>query len=176
MHPEQQRAEGYLHRKGTQAPVATLREAAAETFRMLEAALEPVSAEVAEAAPEPGAWSPAEVVHHLVLSHRPAVGQLRSAIDGKDPGEAIPAHLQDADIAPWPAPLEDLKGVHADFLAQLERADEATSLEPKVPVAMVIKIDGEPVEWIAHFDWKAFTAGVRVHTLEHLRQLGRILG
>ncbi len=179
LHPDQQRALSYLERKGTALSAAEVRRALAETFRALEEVLVPLSAGVVGRSPGAGQWSVAAVVDHLIASHRPAVEQLRRLLQGENPGAAIPAHLRTTTPARWSDLLAGLQRVHSDFLSVLDgvgEADSAASLEPKVPVAMVIKMDGEPVEWIADLDWKAYVAGVRVHILEHQQQVARILG
>src|SRR6185295_283969 len=107
LHPEQLRALDYLKRKGTEAPVDELRRQIAGTFLKIEKAIDAVPASLREASPGPGRWSVHEILDHLVESHRPALGQLRSLLEGRSPGSrespAIPASLQSADplSRPW---------------------------------------------------------------------------
>jgi hypothetical protein len=99
LRPEQQRALDYARRRGTDAPVAAIRERVAATFETLDALIETIAPEVARVQRATSAWSIQEFVDHLVESDRPAIEQLARLLGGHDVGEPIPASLQS------PAPL-----------------------------------------------------------------------
>ena len=174
MHEEQRRALDYLARKGTHAPVERLRAQVREAFATIESAFDAVGADDRERAPAPGKWSPHEILDHLVLSHAPAVAQFESLLAGIAPaGDAVRADLHRDERPSWDELRGELSAIHRRFESLLDKADDDVSLEAKAPVVMVIKIDGAPKHWIEHFDWKAFVQTIRVHTLEHHRQLLR---
>jgi hypothetical protein len=172
MHAEQQRALDYLARKGTAAPVETLRSQLRHAFAAIEEALDGIDAANRENAPAAGKWSPHEILDHLVLSHAPAMSQFASLLAGVTPeGVAIPAGLHRDERPEWDASRAELGDVHRQFLTLMDGATDAHSLEPKAVVEMVVKVDGAPVHWNEPLDWKAFIQAVRVHTLEHVQQL-----
>jgi len=181
LRPEQETALRYLREKGTEAPLASLRERVAKTFAQLEAQLAGLPVEVVRRRPAPGRWSVHEIVDHLVESHRPSVDQLRDLLRGERPaGGPVPVSLLSADPLghPWPGLLRELSEVHREILALLDGASDATPLTAKAPVAMVVKVREEdgtltPVEWTADFDWKALVLILRAHTLEHVGQIER---
>lgn len=179
LRPEQLRALDYLRRKGTLATPARLREQMAAAFAELEAVLADVPVELRSVRPSPTRWSVQEVLYHLILSHRPAVEQLRSLVAGIRPASpAIPPSLQSehATERAWDALCAELRAVHRDFEDALARAGDATSLEVTAPVALVVKVateqDGQaPVTWEHECDWKAYAQSFRVHTIEHRGQI-----
>ncbi|MBZ0114619.1 MAG: hypothetical protein K8J08_19305 [Thermoanaerobaculia bacterium] len=181
MRPEQIRALAYLERKGTKAPVETVLREVAGAFDLLERRLDTLSALPTSRRPNAKSWSLLEIVDHLIASHRPAVDQLRSALDGADPGPEIPAGLQSAMLSPkgWLEHVSTLRAVHRDFLAELTRgSDDAQASE--IPVVMVVKTENpdgssDAIEWIERLHWKAFAIGAKVHTLEHLAQIERTI-
>jgi DinB superfamily len=181
LRPEQEAALRYAREKGTEAPLASIRERLSKTFAQLEALLGALPEEAVRRRPAADRWSVQAVVDHLIESHRPAVDQLRSLLLGKRPGEGpIPASLLSADPLgpPWPEALQRLMDVHRGLLAVLDRASDETPLSVRAPVVMVVKVrqeDGSlaPVEWIEDFDWKAYAILLRAHTLEHLAQIER---
>lgn len=176
MHPEQQRALDYLHQKGTLAAADHLRKRTSEAFAVAEAAFDAVPAERRERSPAPGKWSPHEILDHLVLSHGPAVPQLESVLRGDDPaGDAIPANLHRDERPPWEELRAELGRIHAAFLALLAPVSDDRPLTGRAPLVMVVKVDGQPVEWEERLDWKAFVLVFRLHTLEHQAQLERTL-
>ena len=183
LRPEQDQALGYARRQGTEASLESIRSRMKRTFRELEEVLTAVPVDRAFLRPGPGRWSVHEVVDHLVVSHRLAIGELGSLIAGVSPSSGpIPAGLVSDDpfARPWPEVLEDLERVHADLLEALTAADDAVPLDARAPVVMVVKCataDGgvEPVEWVDSFDWKAYAILLRAHTLEHLHQVQRTL-
>ncbi len=181
LRPEQEIALRYLREKGTEAPLASIRERAAKTFAQLEAQLAALPEESVRLRPAPGRWSVQEIVDHLVESHRPAVDQLRDLLRGERPaGGPVPPSLLSADPLghAWPGLLQELAEVHRSILALLDGATDETPLTAKVPVAMVVKVREEdgtltPVEWTADFDWKALVVLLRAHSLEHVAQIER---
>lgn len=184
LRPEQQQAVDYARRAGTEKPLDSIRSRMKATFAEMEAALAQVDEEAARRRPAPDAWSVQEVADHLVESHRPAVSELETMIGGSSPdGEPIPAGLQSADpmAPPWAETRAALAKVHADLLAALDRVGDDTPLSARAKIVMVVKCaddDGElrPVHWVQAFDWKAYAIFLRAHTLEHLKQVRRILG
>ena len=103
LRPEQLRALDYLRRKGTEASPARLREQVAVAFAELEALLAETPAPLRAVRPSPTRWSVQEVLDHLVLSHRPAVEQLRSLVAGARPASpAIPPSLHSEHAAERP--------------------------------------------------------------------------
>lgn len=183
LRPEQEAALRYAREKGTEAPVASIRERMTGTFAQLEALLAALPEDQVRLRPAPGRWSVHEIVDHLVESHRPAIDELRELVRGHWPeGGPIPANLLSADPLgrPWPSLVRELSGVHRTLLAILDGASEETPLTARAPVVMVVKVreeDGSqtPVEWIEDFDWKAFAILLRAHTLEHVGQIERTL-
>jgi AraC-like DNA-binding protein len=174
--PEQQRAVDYLAAKGTHAPLERLRQQVRDAFASVEQSFDGVAPERRGSAPE-GKWSPHQILNHLVLSHGPAVPQFATLLSGVSVTEdAIPADLQTARLPAWSELRAQLGVIHGQFLRLLDEATGDTPLEAKVPVVMVIKAGGVPVHWIEHIDWKAFIQAIRMHTLEHERQLQRALG
>ena len=133
-------------------------------------------------APAPGRWSVHEVVDHLVVSHQPAVEQLRLLIGGTRPAEVIPPGLQSERPLerPWEELVAALRAIHRDFVATVAAAPQDLSLELQAPVAMVVKVRDEagglvPLTWQHELDWKAFAQVFRSHTLEHRAQIARNL-
>lgn len=183
LRPEQEAAVRYAREKGTQAPLADIRGRMAGTFARIEGLLASLPEEVVRVRPAPGRWCVQEVVDHLIESHRPAAGQLRSLVRGVRPeGGPVPAGLQSSDPLgfAWPDLLRQLSEVHRELLAAVDSASEDTPLEAKAPVLLVVKVKEEdgrtvPVEWVQDFDWKAFAILFRAHTLEHVGQIERTL-
>jgi hypothetical protein len=183
LRPEQERALEYIRRKGTEGPLPELHERVAKTLGDLEALLDGIGEDEARRKPTPDRWCVQEIVDHLVESHRPAVAEIRALLRGERPaGGPIPASLLSTDPMgrSWPDLVQQLKEVHADFLAALATASDESPGEARAPVVLVIKAeepDGRvvPVEWIGELDWKAYAATLRVHTIEHQGQIERTL-
>ncbi|MEM9291614.1 MAG: DinB family protein [Acidobacteriota bacterium] len=181
-YPEQQRALSYLRRKGTELTTKALAHRLEGSLDALEQSLGALSDEQARRSPGEG-WCLQEVTDHLTLSHRPVVDQLSTLLEGRSPeGGAVPAHLISPQplATPWPAALEALREVHQDLRKLLSRASDEISQEATAPVVMVVRCEVSPgvwetVEWEEQLDWKALVAGIRVHNLEHLGQIGRIV-
>lgn len=183
LRPEQEATLAYARRRGTEAPVAAIAERLRRTFGELDALLDTVPEALAARSPAPGSWSVREVADHLVVSHRRATAQLRDLLAGRSPADGpIPAGLQSPapQATRWPELADELERVHADFLRAVESASDATPLDARAPVVMVVKCarpDGslEPVHWVESFDWKAFAILFRMHAHEHLGQIRRVL-
>jgi hypothetical protein len=180
--PERTAALDYLRRKGTDAPASRLLAGLRATFQRFEQTIDRVPDGVCARRPQPAAWSVHEVVDHLVETHRPAAIELRTLCAGASPdGPPIPARLTSP--APlsrdWRTLVNELKGVHADILAIVQRAGDTASLEPTAAFVMVVKVTGESgpevLEWIDRLDWKAYAQALRLHTHEHAAQVERTL-
>ena len=180
--PEQIRALAYVRKRGTDAPVDSIRERVAATYAELDALVEGIAAPLALQVRNTSEWSIQEVVDHLVESDRPAVDQLGQLLRRQSSGEPIPASLQsqhprDLD---WDTLRERLRTVHENLLALLANASDDIPLSATAAVQMVVKCaDAEgnlrPVSWIEHFDWKAFAILLHAHNREHIAQVQRIL-
>lgn len=176
LHPQQIAALDYLRRKGTDTPVPQLHQHVAKTFQDFEAYLDAIPPALRSARPSPQAWSAHEVIDHLVVSHRPAVEQLRDLAAGKRPATPpIAASLQSENPfqRSWEELVAGLREIHRAYLAAIEGAPENPAVT--TPVVMVIKIDDVPVTWEAELDWKAYAQAFRVHTVEHKAQIERTL-
>ncbi len=172
--PEQQRALDYLEKKGTLAPADVLRAQLQKAFAAVEQLFDTVTAERRFIAPAPGKWSPHEILDHLVLSHGPAIPQFASLLAGEEPeGVAVPADLHRDERPSWDELRTELASIHRQFLELIATATDDHSLDPKALVEFVVKVDGEPLHWHERLDWKAFIQAIRVHTIEHHKQLER---
>lgn len=180
--PEQIRALAYVRKRGTDAPVASIRERVAATYAEIEALVDGISATVALESRSASEWSIQEVVDHLVESDRPAVEQLGQLLSSQSSGEPIPASLQSPhprDLE-WDALRERFRTVHENILALLATATDDVPLNATAAVQMVVKCAGpdgalRPVSWVEHFDWKAFSLLLHAHNREHIAQVQRIL-
>ena len=183
--PEQQRAVDYVASRGS-APVKSVRRRIAAGFDAVETRIVDLPEPVARRRPSGGGWSVLEVVDHLIESHRPALPQLETVLEGQDVAEAIPAGLQSPDpyVVPWARLVGQLGDLHAAFLSMFDRADAdadaAADNAATAPVLMVVKArqtDGTeaPVEWLERFTWKPFALAIGLHTWEHASQIDRIL-
>lgn len=183
MRPEQTRAIEYLRDRGTRAPLAEIRKGVADAFAAFEAAVAGVRTEEARLRPFPGEWTVHEVVDHLVETHRPSVAELRDLLAGRSPaGPPIPAGLQSAAplARPWDGLCGGLRALHAEALGVLDGAHEHTPLTARAPLVMVINVpepDGRrvPLHWEEALDWKAYAIVFRLHVLDHLGQVRRLL-
>ncbi len=178
--PEQERALNYLRRKGTEASVDAVRTSAERAFRRLESQLDDIPAKTASVRPPQGGWCVHEVVEHLLVSHRPALEQLRAFLDGRPPGDAVPAGLVSDDpfAKSWDVLVAELKEMNRDFSGTLAGISDDFSTDLRADVVMLVKAtepDGsvKVLEWVQGFDWKAFVTALKVHTLEHVAQIER---
>jgi len=186
LNPEEQaraRAREYFATSGTQAPPAQIHERVAAAFSALDAALTGVSAAEASRQPLAGEWSVQEVVDHLLETHRPGIDELRCLLAGQRPsGEPIPAALQSKAprLRPWPWLLAELRHVHSTILDLLATASADTPLDVRAPIVMVVNVggpDGEvvPLHWVEDLDWKAYAIVWRLHAIDHLKQIKKVL-
>lgn len=182
LYPEQERALAYARRRGSDAPLADIRERVAATYALFEERVAEIPAEIARRRPAPGSWSVQEVVDHLVESDRPAADQLASLLAGREVPEPIPAGLRSADALAldWDELRARFREVHRRVLDLLDGASDDLPQGATAPVVMVVKCaqpDGslEPVDWIERFDWKAFAILIHAHNREHIDQVERAL-
>jgi hypothetical protein len=182
LRPEQQRALDYVRRRGSEAPVAEIRERVAATYDTLDGLVATIPPNLAREHRSTSAWSIQEVVDHLVESDRPAVEQLAQLLAGQSVDDAIPASLQSA--APlakdWDDLRAQLRGIHRDLVSMLAALSGNEPTTATAPVQMVVKCAGpdgtlEPVAWLERFDWKAFAILLHAHNREHIAQIQRIL-
>ena len=182
MPPEQVKAKAYLLEKGTQAPVAQIRERVAEAFVAMDALLDGVTEEQARRAPGVGEWSVHEILDHLVETHPLALAEMRALLENRhSPVSPIPAGLQSA--APmarrWDDLRAELRRIHGEVLDVLAAAPDRPT-EARAPVIMVINTRGADgkmmaLHWDEPCDWKACAVIFRLHELDHLSQTRRIL-
>ena len=182
MPPEHAKAKAYLLEKGTQAPVAQIRERVADAFAALDTLLAGVTESQARRAPGGGEWSVHEILDHLVETHPRALEEMRALLENRhSPVSPIPAGLQSAD--PTARRWDDLRGelrrLHADVLDVLAKAPDRMT-EVRAPIIMVIntrRADGAvtPMQWIEECDWKACAIIFRLHELDHLSQARKTL-
>ena len=177
---EARRALAYLARKAKR-DLASIEREVASTFAEIEDRLENLNPKLVQVHPVEGGWSVLEVVDHLVESHRPSLRQIEAVLVGQSPGDAVPAHLRSvgSQTLSWDRRLADLKEVHRGVLKCLDGA-VSDDVAIKIPIVMVLKVDVEGsgtqiVEWVEELEWKAFVVGIRVHTLEHLAQIERLV-
>jgi DinB superfamily len=179
----QQRAREYFRSKSALAPSA-IRAQIVAAFDALDAVL--ISAPPGHVArrPEPGAWSIAEVVDHLVETYRPGVDELRCLLAGqRPPGPPIPAALQSKAprLRPWPWLLDELRRAHHDVVELLDGVPPDFDTPARVELVMVVNVasaDGgiRPLHWIEEIDWKAYAmASWRLHAIDHMKQVRKVL-
>ncbi|MGH9380369.1 MAG: DinB family protein [Thermoanaerobaculia bacterium] len=180
--PEQERALGYIRRRGTEAPLAEIRSRVADAYREIEMLVAPVEAALARRRPVPSSWSVHEIVDHLVESERPAAWQLAQLLAGRLVDDPIPAGLQSPQPfeVEWQTLLERFRGAHERILELLGSASDDLSLTPTAPVELVVKCaspDGtlRPVHWFERLDWKAYAVVIPMHNREHVGQIQRAL-
>jgi hypothetical protein len=177
------RAREYFATNGTQASAAQIHERVSAAFASLDAALTGVSAAEAVRRPIPGEWSAQEIVDHLLETHRPGVDELRCLLAGqRPPGDAIPAALQSKAplLRPWSWLLEELRRVHGLILDLLAGAPADTPTTARGPIVMVVNVPGPdntvtPLHWVEDLDWKAYAIVWRLHAIDHLKQLKKVL-
>ena len=182
MPPEQVKAKTYLLEKGTQAPVAQIRERVAEAFAAMDALLEGVTEAQARRAPGGGEWSVHEILDHLVETHPLALEEMRALIENRhSPVSPIPAGLQSGNPAArgWDDLRGELRRLHGEVLDVLAKAPDRMTAA-RAPIIMVIntrQADGsvKAMEWVEECDWKACAIIFRLHELDHLGQARRAL-
>ncbi|HEU4440255.1 MAG TPA: DinB family protein [Methylomirabilota bacterium] len=179
---EQVKARAYLKDRGTDAPIAQIRERVADAFATMDALLESVDEARAARAPGGGEWSVHEVVDHLVETHPRALEEMRALMDDRhSPVSPIPAGLQSAHPTArrWDDLRRSLRRVHREVLDTLAAAPDRPTAA-RAPVIMVINVrdaDGtvKPLHWTEQCDWKACAAIFRLHEMDHLTQIRRTL-
>jgi hypothetical protein len=182
MPPEQVKAKAYLREKGTDAPLAQIRERVADAFTTMEAVLDSITESQAGQPPGGGEWSVHEVVDHLVETHPRALEEMRALMDNRhSPVSPIPAGLQSARpmARRWDDLRASLRRLHHDVLETLDRATDRPT-EARAPIIMVINVrqaDGtvKPLHWTEPCDWKACAVIFRLHELDHLTQIRKAL-
>jgi len=182
MPPEQVKAKAYLRDKGTEAPVAQIRERVGEAFAAMDELLDSVSEARASQRREDGEWCVHEVLDHLVETHPLALEEMRAVMANRhSPVSPIPAGLQSA--SPMSRSWDDMRGVlrrlHAEVLDVLAGASDRPT-EARAPIIMVINVrqaDGsvKPLHWIEHCDWKACAVIFRLHEMDHMTQIRKAL-
>jgi hypothetical protein len=180
--PEQLRALAYAKKRGSDAPLASIRSRVAATYAEFETLVDALPAATAREHRSTSAWSIQEVVDHLVESERPAVRQLSRLLAGQSVAEPIPASLQSRRplAHDWATLRSQFRTVHEDILAVLAQASDAIPFSATAAVQMVVKCadpDGvmRPVSWVEHLDWKAYAILLHAHNREHMAQVQRIL-
>jgi DinB superfamily len=180
--PEQIKALAYARKRGTDAPVDSIRERLTATYAELESLVDGIAAPAAQQSRARGEWALQEVVDHLVESDRPAAGQLERLLGGHSSDEPIAASLQSQSplSLDWDALRDQFRAVHAKLLGLLTTATDDIPLSATAPVQMVVKCADDagvlrPVSWVEHFDWKAYSILLHAHSREHIAQMRRIL-
>jgi hypothetical protein len=182
MPPEQVKAKAYLREKGTDAPLAQIRERVADAFTTMEAVLDSITESQAGQPPGGGEWSVHEVVDHLVETHPRALEEMRALMDDRhSPVSPIPAGLQSARpmARGWDDLRASLRRLHREVIAVLDAAADRLT-EARAPVIMVINVRQaggavKPLHWTELCDWKACAVIFRLHELDHLTQIRRTL-
>jgi DinB family protein len=182
--PEQLRAREYFEQKGTRLTAAAIRERVATALTAFEDALASVDEAEARRRAWPGEWCVQEVVDHLIVSHRPSIGELRDLLEGRRPATGpVAAGLQSTAPmqARWPDLVGELRALHREALDVLAGAPEGPVGPARAPIVMVVnarQADGTqaPVHWIEDLDWKAYAAtAFRLHALDHRSQVTKTL-
>ena len=182
MPPEHAKAKAYLLEKGTQSPVAQIRERVADAFAALDGLLDGVAESQVRRPPGAGEWSVHEILDHLVVTHPLALEEMRALMDDRhSPVSPIPAGLQSPDPAArrWDDLRGELRRLHAEVLDVLANARDRTTAV-RAPIIMVINTrqpDGtvKAMQWVEECDWKACAIIFRLHELDHLGQARRTL-
>ncbi|HEV8583164.1 MAG TPA: DinB family protein [Thermoanaerobaculia bacterium] len=180
--PEQERALGYIRKRGTEAALEAIRGKVAGTYAEFEALVETIPAAVAAEHRSTSGWSIHEVVDHLVQSDGPAVHQLAQLLAGQSLDTPIPASLQSPNPfeLDWDTLRREFRRIHQDILGLLTAASDDVPITATAPVQMVVKCAGPDgsltaVSWVERFDWKAYAILLHAHNREHIAQVNRIL-
>jgi hypothetical protein len=178
----QAKAREYFRTRGTLADVPGIRAQIHAAFSAFEAAIEPLAAGPAARRALEGEWSVHEVVDHLVESHRAGLDELWCLLAGqRPPGDPIPAGLQSRTpwARPWPWLTRELRALHRDLLAALDGVAPDFTTEARVALVMVVNVEDAgrrvPFAWVEDVDWKAYAIVFRLHALDHLNQVRKVL-
>lgn len=180
---ERQKAREYLRTRGTLVPAPQLRERVGAAFDAFESLVGPVSAELAAHRALPGEWTIHEVVDHLLESERAGLDELRCLLAGRrPPGAPIPAGLQSKDplSRPWPWLTRELGQVHRDIVEALDGVAPEFTTPARAPLVMVVNVRDAgggpvPLHWVEDLDWKAYTIVFRLHAIDHMNQIKKVL-
>jgi hypothetical protein len=182
LRPEQIKAIEYLRERGTLLSASRIAERVGAAFQALDGVLAEISDEEARRRSPQGEWTVQDVVDHLVETHRASLDELRDLLAGRrPPGGPIPAGLQSSEPMThrFQDLVEELRGLHLRILEVLHRAPDQLT-DARAPVVMVINVrdpDGteRPLHWIEEVDWKAYAIIFRLHEVDHLNQVKKIL-
>ncbi|HEY7296012.1 MAG TPA: DinB family protein [Dehalococcoidia bacterium] len=160
------RVRAYLLAQGEKLTPAEIVDKVRESQAALLAAAEGVPAARLDAAPATGEWSAAEVLHHVIDS-------------GASVGRRIVATIERRDAAG--ALFED-RLEHTDTGLTVVRARELLLAEREALFTAVLAAEPdrnlEPPaiehQWFGPLNWKAALLFLRVHDLDHTRQLEAI--
>ena len=180
---ERQKAREYLRVRGTLVPAPQIRERVGAAFDALESLVGSVSTELATRRVLPGEWTIHATVDHLLESERGGLDELRCVLAGRrPPGQPIPAGLQSKDplSRPWPWLLREIGRVRQDILETLDGVVPEFTTQARAPLVMVVNVRDSggvtvPFHWIEDLDWKAYAIVFRLHTIDHLNQIKKVL-
>ncbi|HUM16568.1 MAG TPA: DinB family protein [Candidatus Nitrosotalea sp.] len=180
--PEQVKAKAYLREKGTEAPVAQIRQRVADAFATVDTLLDSVTEAQAARKAVDDEWCVHEIVDHLVETHPLALEEMRALMGNRhSPVSPIPAGLQSA--RPMSRRWDDLRAtlrqLHREVLEVLDGAPDRLT-EARAPIIMVINVRDaggsvKPMHWIEPCDWKACAVIFRLHEMDHLTQARKAL-
>jgi hypothetical protein len=111
------------------------------------------------------------------------VDELRCLLAGqRPPGEPIPAALQSKAplLRPWSWLLDEMRRVHVLILDLLAAVPPDAPTEARAPIVMVVNVPGpdgavRALHWVEDLDWKAYAIVWRLHAIDHLKQLKKVL-
>ncbi len=132
----------YLRRHGTESSHGRIRKRFAQTIDQLRAVVTDIDEATAQRVPATGGWCVQEVIDHLSVTNEAAVAELAALVAGRVPEDGpIPASLQSPDplASSWSDACARSAAADAALLAILDTASDATPVEAKAPLAMVIK-------------------------------------
>jgi hypothetical protein len=175
-------AREYFRTRGTEASLANIRGRVAAAFEAFEAAVAGVDAPTAALRPAEGEWSIHEVVDHLVETERASRDELWCLLAGRrPPGPPIPASLQSRMplTRPWPWLVRELASARRDVLAALDALPPDFDTSVRAALVMVVNIEADgrtrPLEWVEEVDWKTYAVIFRLHAIDHMNQVKKIL-
>ncbi len=160
------RVRAYLLAQGEKLTPAEIVEKVRESQAAVLAAAERVPADRLGATPAAGEWSAAEVLHHVISS-------------GAGVGRRIVETIERQDAA---AALSEDRLEHAGADLSVARARELLLAEREALFAAAIAADpaarldltATEHQWFGSLNWKAALLFLRVHDLDHARQIEAI--